>query len=71
MLVLMKLQLNLGDQDLAFWFGVNQSTISRCISKWVDVMYVCLQPLIKWPERDHLMKTMPMDLERVSRILPQ
>ena len=40
MLVLMKLQLNLGGQDLAFRFGVNQSTISRCLSKWIDVMYV-------------------------------
>ena len=64
MLVLMKLRLNLGDQDLAFRFGVNQSTISRCISKWVDVMYVCLKALIKWPERELLMKTMPMDFRK-------
>ena len=61
MLVLMKLRINFGDQDLAFRFGVNQSTISRCISKWVNVLYVHLKPLIKWPERDQLLKTMPMD----------
>ena len=38
--VLMKLRLNLGDQDIAYRFGVNQSTISRCFNKWIDVMYI-------------------------------
>lgn len=64
MLVLIKLRLNLGDQDLVFRVSVNQSTVSRCISKWVDVLYICLKPLIKWPERDELMKTMPMDFRK-------
>ena len=54
MLVLIKLRLNVGDQDLAFRFSVNQSTISRCLSKWIDVMYVRLTPLVKWPERGEL-----------------
>lgn len=62
MVVLMKLCLNLGDQEIAFRFGVNQSTVSRCFSKWIDVMYIRLKPFIKWPERDELMKIMPMDL---------
>ena len=62
--VLMKLRLNVGDQDIAFRFGVNQSTVSRCFSKWIDVMYIRLKPLIKWPERDELMKTMPMDFRK-------
>ena len=35
MVVLMKLHLNLGDQDIAFRFVVNQSTVSRCFSKWM------------------------------------
>ena len=35
--VLMKLRLNVGDQDIAFRFGVNQSTVSRCFSKLIDV----------------------------------
>ena len=67
MVVLMKLRLNLGDQDIAFRFGVNQSTVSRCFSKWVDVMYIRLKPLIKWPERDELMNTMPMDFRKSFR----
>ena len=61
---LMKLRLNLGDQDIAFRFSVNQSTASRCIGKWIDVMYVRLNPLIKWPARDELLKTMPMDFKK-------
>ena len=36
----MKLRLNLGDQDIAFRFVVNQLTVSRCFSKWIDVMYI-------------------------------
>ena len=64
MVVFMKLRLNLGDQDIAFRFDVNQSTVSRCFSKWIDVMYIRLKPLIKWPERDELMKTMPMEFRK-------
>ena len=67
MVVLMKLHLNPGDQDIAFRFGVNQSTVSRCFSKWIDVMYKRLKPLIKWPERNELMKTIgPWTLGRIS-----
>ena len=35
LIVLMKLRLNLGDQDLGYRFGVNQSTISRYFKKWI------------------------------------
>ena len=66
MVVLMKLRFNLGNQDIGFRFGVNQSTVSRCFSEWIDVMYIRLKPLIKWPERDELMKTMPMDFGKIS-----
>ena len=65
MVVFMKLRLNeFGDQVLAFRFGVNQSTISRYLSKWIDVMCVRVTPLIKWPERDQLCKTMPMHFRK-------
>ena len=51
----MKFRLNRGDQDHVFRFSVHQPTISRCISKWIDVMYVQLK-LVKWPEREQLVK---------------
>ena len=59
-MVLMKLRLNLGDQYLAYQFGVHNSTISRYFKKWVNVMYMRLKPLIKWPGRGELLKTMPV-----------
>ena len=62
--VLMKLRLNLGDQDLGYRFGVNQSTISRYFKKRINVMYVRLSPLVKWPSREELIKTMPMEFRK-------
>jgi len=58
---LMKLRLGLFDQDLAYRFGVHQSTISRNFRKWIDAMFTRLKPLIKWPEREELQKTLPLD----------
>ena len=46
LLVLMKLCLHLGDQDLAYRLGVHQSTISRNFNKWLAIMYVKLEPLV-------------------------
>lgn len=65
--VLMKLRLNVGDQDIAFRCGVSQSTISRCFNKWIDAMNVRMKPLVKWPEREELMKSMPMDFRKSFR----
>ena len=59
LVTLMKLQLNVPDQDLAYRFGISQSIVSRCITKWLDKLHVKLSPLINWPERDQLRKTMP------------
>ena len=59
-LVLTKLRLNMPFQKLAFRFGVKVTTISRIFSCWITVMDVRLAPLIFWPERDQLWKTMPV-----------
>ena len=55
------LMMNLGDQDLAYRFGINQSTVSRYFSKMMEVLYARLSCLIYWPERSELMKTMPLE----------
>ena len=57
--VLMKFRLNSNHQDLAYQLGVSMATISRIVQKWVKAMDVRLGPLILWPERDVLQKTMP------------
>ena len=63
-MVLMKLRLNLPNQDIAYRFGVHQSSVSRNFRKWIDVMYIRLKPLIKWPECEDLLKTMPIGFQK-------
>ena len=59
MCTLLKLRLNSPIEDLAYRFDVSPSTISRILSKWLKQMDTQLQPLIMWPDRDVLQKTMP------------
>ena len=66
-MVLMKLRLNLANQDLAYRFGVHQASVSRNFRKWIDVMYRRLRPLIIWPTREELLKTMPVAFRKSFR----
>lgn len=59
-LVLIKLRLNLEEQDLAYRFGISQPTVSRVFRKWIAIMGQRLQPLIYWPERTELKESMPV-----------
>ena len=66
-MTLMRLRLNLGIRDLGYRFGVHESTVSRYFKKWLDVLAVKLAAFIKWPDRDELQKTMPMDFRKNFR----
>ena len=55
----MKLRLNPPMQDLAFRFGISCSTVQRIFHKWMTILDVQLQPLITWPDREDLRRTMP------------
>ena len=59
-MVLMKLRLNVPQQDLAYRFNVNQATVSRTFLAWMTVLDIRLAPLLRWPEREELCRTMPM-----------
>ena len=61
--VLMTLRLNLGAQDIAYRLGISQSTVSRYYNKWINVMYVRLQSLVKWLRHDELRKSLLMDFK--------
>ncbi|EEC05676.1 conserved hypothetical protein [Ixodes scapularis] len=63
-LFFIRLRMNVPLQDLAYRFGVLQSTVSRIVEKWLDVGYTRLSDCIKWPEREHLKKTMPMTFRK-------
>ena len=63
-MTLMRLRLNLTIQDLAIRFKVHKSTISRIFVEVISTIYYCLRPLIQWPDRDALLKTLPMDFRK-------
>ena len=51
---------NLPGRDLAYRFSIHESTVSRIFARVLGVLFDSLKPLIIWPERDVLRKTMPM-----------
>ena len=61
---LMKLRLNLFDEDLAFRFGIHQSSVSRNFHRLLDIMFTCTSNLIKWPDRETLRQTMPSSFRK-------
>ena len=58
-MVLIKLRLNVPNQDLAYRFEISLSTVSRVFNAWMEVLDVRQSPLISWPEREELWRTMP------------
>lgn len=64
MLVLMRLRLNLSVQFLGYYFGVSHSTASRYFLQVLNVMHTRLLPLVHWPSREDLQKTMPMEFRK-------
>ena len=58
-MTLIKVRLNVPDQDLAYRFDVSLTTVSRIITHWLMVMDIRLSCLISWPEREDLWRTMP------------
>ncbi|XP_060592044.1 uncharacterized protein LOC132746808 [Ruditapes philippinarum] len=63
-MTLMKLRMNLSNIFLSYVFGINQSSVSRLFIKTIDVMFKRMKKLIKWPERETLRKTMPMEFRK-------
>ena len=61
-LTLMKIMLNLHNYDPGFRFGgISATTVTRSFTQVLDILYVCLKPLILWSDRAALKKTLPMD----------
>ena len=59
-LFLVRIRLNLLTQDLGYRFNVSQETVSRIFSKWLNIMYMRFKKVVFWPERENLIKTMPL-----------
>ena len=62
LLGLIHMRLNLSGRDLGYRFGgISEATVSCTFLHVLDVLYHRLKPLIIWPDRDALRKTLPMD----------
>ena len=59
LMTLMKLRLNLREEDLAFRFGVSQSTVSQVISTWLPFFHKELKAFINWPSKEATLKYYP------------
>ena len=53
-IILLKLRLNLGLQDLVFRPNVSVATVSRLFHATSDIILTRLEWLIKWPAREEL-----------------
>ena len=59
-ILLMKLRLNVGFQDLTYRLDVSVSTVSRRFHEMLHIAYNQLDFFIYWPVREELQKTMPL-----------
>lgn len=58
-LVLVKLRLAVPHQDLAYCLGISCAGVSRIPAAWWIILDIRWSPLIRWPSRNELRKTMP------------
>lgn len=59
LLVLMKLQLNLVNQDLAYRFGISKALVSQLVALSLGVLANQLKFLIHWPDKESCRRTLP------------
>ena len=59
-LVLVKLRLNVPNQDLACRLHVSRTVVSVVLATWLYIMGICLSLLIVSPSREALHRSMPM-----------
>ena len=57
--VLLKLGLSASSRDLVYQFDVDPFTVSQISLIWLTLMVVRLKPLIMWPERVIVRRTIP------------
>lgn len=59
LLTLICLRLNVSTTFPAYLFSISLPTASRIFTDVIDVMYIRMKPLMKWPGREELQITMP------------
>ena len=67
LVTLVRLRRGYDVEHMAYLFAVSKSQISRIFITWVNLLYQCLQPLLKWPSRDLLEANMPSTFKAYPR----
>ena len=65
LVTLMKLRLNLNNEDIGYRFAVHPITVSRTITAMLDILYGKLKPMIMWPSKEDWERTTGIEVERV------
>ena len=58
-LTLVCLHLGLLEQDIAYRFGVSQSTVSWIFTSWINFLYLQFKQISLWPPREFIQAHMP------------
>ena len=64
-LTLTKFRLDMQVVDLGYRFKISSGSVSKCVLKWLDILFIRLKPLIIWPSRDVELKQ-PVGRENFS-----
>lgn len=63
----MKLKIGFSNKYLAYKFNVSNSTISNICRTWIPTMATILKPLIKWPSKGAVLKSLPKSFRNFKR----
>ena len=64
-LVMIRLRLGLLEKDLAYRFGMSQSTVSRILITWINFLYLQFQYIPFWPSKEMIVADMPESFRRL------
>ena len=64
-LVMIRLRLGLLEKDLAYRFGISQSTVSRILITWINFLYLQFQCIPFWPSKEMIVADMPESFRRL------
>ena len=64
-LVMIRLRLGLLEKDLAYRFGISQSTVSRILITWINFLYLQFQCIPLWPSKEIIVADLPESFRRL------
>ena len=63
-LILVCLRLGLLEQDIAYQFGISQSTVSRIFTTWINFLFIQFKQIPLWPPKEVIDTYMPKNFKQ-------